>query len=47
MDQLAKTSSFEALFEFGRSSSVLSPGTIGVVALIILWTLYVVTSIPA
>ncbi|PMD46597.1 cytochrome P450 [Hyaloscypha variabilis F] len=39
-------SSFETLLEFGRSSAVLSPGTIGVVALIILWTLYVLISNP-
>ncbi len=46
IDQLANMSSFGTLLEFGRSSAVLSPGTIGVVALIILWTLYVLISNP-
>jgi hypothetical protein len=42
MEQLAKISPFETVLEFGRSSSVLSPGTIGVLLLLIIWALFVI-----
>jgi phenylacetate 2-hydroxylase len=41
MEQLAKISPFETVLEFGRSSSVLTPGTISVVLLLTIWALFV------
>jgi phenylacetate 2-hydroxylase len=41
MEDFTKPSSLEALFEFGRSNSVFSPGTIGFVVLLLVWALYV------